>query len=193
MKAVRRLGRNGAAAFSGDMLVSARDWLETVFASERAHGLLAPWVLHTGLGPDDAASGYMAQVIAVAVQEGGMPVPRGGGAKLVDALVQLIRDHGGSCETGRDVERVRVRSRRAAGVVLTDGERIDARRAVIANVTPSQLYERLLAETEVPGAAPRGREALPPRPSRDADPLRALGAGALGRRRAPRARRRSCT
>ena len=34
LKAVRRLGRNGAAAFSGDMLVSARDWLETVFASE---------------------------------------------------------------------------------------------------------------------------------------------------------------
>jgi phytoene dehydrogenase-like protein len=150
LKAVRRLGRNGAAAFSGDMLVSARDWLETVFASHEAHGLLAPWVLHTGLGPDDAASGYMAQVIAVAVQEGGMPVPRGGGAKLVEALVQLIRDHGGSCELGRDVERIRVRSKRAAGVVLTDGERIDARRAVIANVTPSQLYERLLAETQVP-------------------------------------------
>ena len=150
LKAVRRLGRNGAAAFSGDMLVSARDWLETVFASEQAHGLLAPWVLHTGLGPDDAASGYMAQVIAVAVQEGGMPVPRGGGAKLAEALVQLIRDHGGSCELGRDVERVSVRTRRATGVVLTDGERIEARRAVIANVTPSQLYGRLLAETEIP-------------------------------------------
>ncbi len=156
LKAVRRLGRNGAAAFSGDMLVSARDWLETVFASGQAHGLLAPWVLHTGLGPDDAASGYMAQVIAVAVQEGGMPVPRGGGAKLAEALVQLIRDHGGSCELGRDVERVRVRSKRAAGVVLTDGERIDARRAVIANVTPSQLYERLLAETEIPAPLQEG-------------------------------------
>ena len=156
LKAVRRLGRNGAAAFSGDMLVAARDWLETVFSSERAHGLLAPWVLHTGLGPDDAASGYMAQVIAVAVQEGGMPVPRGGGAKLVDALVQLIRDHGGSCETGRDVERVRVRSGRATGVLLTNGEALDARRAVIANVTPSQLYERLLAETDVPAPLREG-------------------------------------
>ena len=30
----------------------------------------------------------MAQVIAVAVQEGGMPIPRGGGARLVDALVR---------------------------------------------------------------------------------------------------------
>src|SRR5262245_25308824 len=75
MKAYRRLGRRGALDFAGRLLVSARDWLETAFASERAHGLLAPWVLHTGLGPDAAASGYMAQVIAVAVQEGGMPIP----------------------------------------------------------------------------------------------------------------------
>ena len=87
LKAVRRLGREGARDFTGKLLVSARDWLEEAFVSERAHGLLAPWVLHTGLGPDAAASGYMAQVIAVAVQEGGMPIPRGGGQKLADALV----------------------------------------------------------------------------------------------------------
>ena len=68
-------------------------------------------MLHTGLGPDAAASGFMTQVIAVAVQEGGMPIPRGGGAKLASALVQLIRDHGGACETGVDVERVLVRAR----------------------------------------------------------------------------------
>ena len=63
-------------------------------------------MLHTGLGPDAAASGYMAQVIAVAVQEGGMPIPRGGGARLADALVAYIREQGGTCETGVHVERV---------------------------------------------------------------------------------------
>jgi phytoene dehydrogenase-like protein len=125
-KTMRRLGRAGALAFLGDVLQSSRDWLETTFASERAHGVLAPWVLHTGLGPDQAASGFMTQVIAVAVQEGGMPVPRGGGSRLAEALVQLIRDHGGVCETDRDVERVLVRSGRAVGVRLTDGETIEA-------------------------------------------------------------------
>src|SRR5499427_3129021 len=149
-KAVRRLGRAGALAFLGEVLQSSRDWLETTFASERAHGVLAPWVLHTGLGPDQATSGFMTQVIAVAVQEGGMPVPRGGGAKLADALVQLIRDHGGVCETDRDVERVLVRSGRAVGVKLTDGETIEAERAVVASVTPTQLHERLLADADVP-------------------------------------------
>ena len=96
---------------------SSRDWLTTTFRSERAHGLLAPWVLHTGLGPDAAASGFMTRVIAFAVEAGGMPIPRGGGARLVDALVRLIEDHGGTCQTGQDVERVVVSRGRATGVV----------------------------------------------------------------------------
>src|SRR4051795_5190475 len=144
LKAYRRLGRQGAVEFTGNVLASSRDWLTQTFASESARGVLAPWVLHTGLGPDDAGSGFMTQVIGVAVQEGGMPIPRGGGARLVESLVRLIEDHGGSCETGRDVERVVVRDGRAAGGQLADGEEVAAERAVIANVTPTQLYGRLI-------------------------------------------------
>jgi phytoene dehydrogenase-like protein len=143
-KAYRRLGRTGVAAFTGELLKSSRDWLQQTFASEKAHGVLAPWVLHTGLGPDAASSGFMTQLIAVAVQEGGMPIPRGGGARLADALVRFIRDHGGVCETGKDVERIVVRSGRAVGVRLAGGDTVEAAHAVIANVTPTQLYERLL-------------------------------------------------
>ena len=157
LRAYRRLGPRGAVEFTGNVLASSRDWLRQTFASERAHGVLAPWVLHTGLGPDAAASGFMTQVIGVAVQEGGMPIPRGGGARLVDALVRLIEDHGGACETGRDVERVLVRDGRAAGVRVADGEELGAARAVIANVTPTQLYGRLL-DGEVGGTvAEQGR------------------------------------
>ena len=144
LRTYRRLGRRGSVEFMGDVLASSRDWLTKTFASERAHGVLAPWVLHTGLGPDAAGSGFMTHVIGVAVQEGGMPIPRGGGARLVDALVRLIEDNGGSCQTGRDVERVLVRDGKAAGVRTADGEVIRAERAVIANVTPTQLYGRLV-------------------------------------------------
>ncbi|MGZ8694263.1 MAG: phytoene desaturase family protein [Gaiellaceae bacterium] len=158
-RALRRLGRRGLLSFGGSLLTSARDWLTDTFASERAHGLLAPWVLHTGLGPDDAASGYMARVIAVAIQEGGMPVPRGGGIRLVETLAQLIREAGGTLETERDVERVLVGDGRAEGVRTTDGETVQARRAVLANVTPTQLYGRLVpdADPAVSAAASRFR------------------------------------
>jgi phytoene dehydrogenase-like protein len=150
VKAYRRLGRRGLAEFGAEVVQTSRDWLTTAFRSERAHGLLAPWVLHTGLGPDAAASGFMTRVIAFAIEAGGMPVPRGGGARLVDALVRLIRDHGGVCETGQDVERILVADGRATGVRLAGGETADAERAVVCNVTPTQLYGRLLDPADVP-------------------------------------------
>ncbi len=85
----------------------------------------------------------MAAVIAVAVQEGGMPVPRGGGARLADALVALIRERGGTCETDADVTHVITRDGRADGVELADGDLVRAP-VVICNVTPTQLYGKLL-------------------------------------------------
>jgi phytoene dehydrogenase-like protein len=151
VSAYRRLGRRGLAAFGAEIVQSSRDWLQATFASERVHGLLAPWVLHTGLGPDAAASGFMTRVIAFAIEAGGMPIPRGGGARLADALVRLIEDNGGRCRAGVDVEKVVVRERRAAGVRTTDGDVFTANRAVVCNVTPTQLYGRLLEPRDVPG------------------------------------------
>jgi phytoene dehydrogenase-like protein len=150
LSAYRRLGRRGLAAFGAEVVQSSRDWLQSTFDSERAHGLLAPWVLHTGLGPDAAASGFMTRVIAFAIEAGGMPIPRGGGARLVDALVRLVEDNGGTCRSDSDVERVVVEEGRAAGVSTTEGELITARRAVVCNVTPTQLYGRLLDARDVP-------------------------------------------
>jgi phytoene dehydrogenase-like protein len=148
--AFRRLGRRGLAEFGAEVVQSSRDWLQQTFEDERVHGLLAPWVLHTGLGPDAAASGFMTRVIAFAIEAGGMPIPRGGGARLVDALAKLIEDHGGACRPGADAERVVVDAGRARGVRLAGGEVVAARRAVICNVTPPQLYGRLLAPIDVP-------------------------------------------
>jgi phytoene dehydrogenase-like protein len=145
----RTLGRRGLLEFTGHALGTCRDWATTTFRSDEAHGLLAPWVLHTGLGPDNAVSGFMTQVIACAVQLGGMPVPVGGGVRLVDALTGIVRDAGGEVRTGSPVERIRVSSGRATGVVLAGGETVQASRAVIAGVTPTQLYGALLAPADV--------------------------------------------
>jgi phytoene dehydrogenase-like protein len=73
-----------------------------------------------------------------------MPIPRGGGAKLADALVAYIREQGGTCETGVHVDRV------ATGSVRAGGRAISATRAVVCNVTPTQLYGDLLGGTPPP-------------------------------------------
>ena len=112
------------------MLTSCRDWLGDTFESEAAHGLLAPWVLHTGLGPDQATSGFMTQVIACALQLGGMPVPKGGGVVLVAGLAGIVRDAGGEVRTGVEVERVLVSNGKATAV-LQDVESFERQRKAL--------------------------------------------------------------
>jgi phytoene dehydrogenase-like protein len=148
-KAFRRLGRRGLLQFAGSALVSCRHWVSETFESDAAHGVLAPWVLHTGLGPDQASSGFMTQVIAAALQLGGMPVPVGGGVTLVDALAGIVTDAGGEVRVQAGVERILVSNGRATSVRLGTGEIVAATRAVIANVTPTQLYGTLLSENAV--------------------------------------------
>lgn len=139
-----RRGPRGMAAFVGEALAPARAWLETAFGSETARALFAPWVLHTGLGPDHAYSGQMARVIAFTLEAAGAPIVTGGAQKLLDAFSGLIRAQGGEIRTGADVEEVLVTNGRARGVRLHGGEEIAAR-DVVASVTPTQLYGRLLA------------------------------------------------
>jgi phytoene dehydrogenase-like protein len=157
-QALRRFGRRGLLEYVGGVLTSCRDWLGETFESEAAHGLLAPWVLHTGLGPDQATSGFMTQVIACALQLGGMPVPKGGGVVLVDGLAGIVRDAGGEVRTGVEVERVLVSQGKATAVRLVGGETVRAERAVVAGVTPTQLYGHLLGAGDVPVGVARAAE-----------------------------------
>jgi phytoene dehydrogenase-like protein len=154
-QALRRFGRRGLLEYVGGVMTSCRDWLGATFASEAAHGLLAPWVLHTGLGPDQATSGFMTEVIACALQLGGMPVPKGGGDALVDGLASIVRDSGGEVRSNAEVERVLISGGKATAVRLTGGETIRVERAVVAGVTPTQLYATLLGAGDVPASVSR--------------------------------------
>lgn len=133
----------GLAAFFGEALAPARGWLESDFRSDTARALFAPWVLHTGLGPESSYSGMMAKVIAFSLEALGAPIVKGGAQKLLDAFRALIAEQGGEIRTDADVARIDVEMGEVAGVTLADGERIFSRR-VIASVTPTQLYFRLL-------------------------------------------------
>ena len=144
-----RLRRRGTLEFASELLSSARAWFETRFSGPEVADLYAPWALHTGLAPDAAGSGFQALAIAGSLHAVGLPVVRGGSAGFVRAFERLIADRGGRVVTGVEAERIVVRAG-AAVAVIAAGEEHPARRAVIANTTPTQLYGRLLARGTVP-------------------------------------------
>lgn len=142
-------GPRALSNFFGDALTPARPWFSQTFSSDLPSALLAPWVLHCGLGPDAPLSALMAKVVAFSLEAVGMPMVKGGNANSVRAFERLIRDAGGELETAADAERVLVEQGRAVGVRLADGREYRARE-VICNVTPTQLYQRLLNPSDVP-------------------------------------------
>lgn len=146
----RSLGRRRGLMFASDLLSSARAWFETRFQGREVADLYSPWSLHTGIPPDGAGSGFQVLAIAGSVHAVGLPVVSGGARNFVSAFERLIAERGGHVRTGVEVERILTRRGRAVGVVAGD-EEILARRAVIANTTPTQLYGRLLSD----GAAPQ--------------------------------------
>lgn len=141
---VRKRKVAGTFTFFGEALESCRTWVERDFESDLVKAIIAPWVLHAGLGPDDAYSGLMGKVIMGAVGMAGMPIVVGGSQKIVDAFQAVVEQHGGSFVTGADVARIAVAGGKASGVVTEDGVSYPATEAVICNVTPTQLYGRLL-------------------------------------------------
>lgn len=143
-------GAGGMAAFAGDMLLPVREWLERAFGSDLARALIAPWVLHVGLGPESAMSAIMAKVVMFTLEAAGIPFVEGGSVNIVEAFTRIIEAGGGAVLTGADVARIDVERGRARAVVTADGRRFVAGRAIACNVTPPQLYHRLLPSGEVP-------------------------------------------
>lgn len=73
----------------------------------------------------------------------------GGSARLAEALLADLREHGGELRTGVEPCRILTRQGRAAGVELSDGERIAAEGFVASGLNPQQTFLELLPESEV--------------------------------------------
>ena len=131
--------------FTTLLTASGLDLLGERFASEEFVMAWLPWLLHVGLGPQDAG-GALWSVLLMATLLAGNPAPVGGSGRLAEALTGLVTAHGGQIRTGVEVDAVVTADGRATAVRTTDGEHLTATQAVIASTTPDQLYGRLLRD-----------------------------------------------
>lgn len=149
LKLLLKRGFTGVSGFASDALRPMRDWLETEFESELVRALIAPWILHCGIDPDAPMSAMMGKLIFNLIEGVGAPVIEGGIANLAVALCGIIERAEGRIICGCDVEQVLIEGRRAVGVATSSGTSYYARKGVVCNVTPQQLYERLLRKADL--------------------------------------------
>jgi phytoene dehydrogenase-like protein len=144
------LGAVGAGELLRLLLSSTRELAEAHLHSPEAHALLACWGMHLDFGPDVSGGAMFPFLEAFTDMRTGISLVRGGASKLIEALVAVGADSGAELRTDSEVVRVEVSGGRATGVELSSGERIEARRAVIAGVGPRHLYGRLLDGVPLP-------------------------------------------
>src|SRR5262249_53559189 len=94
------------------------------------------------------SAGLMIPLFAGILHGFGLPVVAGGAGRFLAAFRSLLDSLGVRIETGVELDRFVVERGRAIGVPAAS-RTFRARRAVLASVTPSALYGRLLPDTAV--------------------------------------------
>lgn len=112
---------------------SALDIITELFSHPRARDFIA-WLSFLTIQPlNRPGTGILPFAVTAGRERFGWATPVGGSIALPHALVRCIEKHRGRVLTGRHVTTILVEGGRAAGVRTADGERFDARSAVLSS------------------------------------------------------------
>lgn len=135
----RRKGLGGALDMGRFLMASPRAWLNETFESDHLRATLGAWGMHLDFAPDIAGGALFPYLEAMAGQAFGMVIGKGGADTIIRAMSAEIEARGGRVECNAPVARIVHARGKASGVELADGRRIEARKAVIANIAPGAL------------------------------------------------------
>ena len=147
--ALAKVVRGGGLDLVKELLTPAQS-LGRRFTGAAPGLLLAGNAGHGDIPLTSPGSGLLGLLLTLVGQQVGYPVPVGGAGQLAAALGRRFESLGGEIRCDARVEHVEVDRGRAVAVRTADGERITARRAVLADVLASNLYGGLVAPADVP-------------------------------------------
>uniref|UniRef100_A0A1I8AEJ1 Pyridine nucleotide-disulfide oxidoreductase domain-containing protein 2 n=1 Tax=Steinernema glaseri TaxID=37863 RepID=A0A1I8AEJ1_9BILA len=132
------------------LLATPRDFLDRHFESDSLKAMMAAWGLHVDFTPDTAGGALFPYLESMANQAFGMVIGQGGADTIIRAMTSLLQELGGELLLNAPVQTIEQENGRASGVVLVDGRRLKARKAVIANLNPQLVFGHLVQSAAVP-------------------------------------------
>lgn len=146
----RGLGWHRAQELFKTLLESPRQFVESRFESREMQALLIPWGYHLDFAPDVSGGATFPFLESMVDFLQGMAITRGGISRLIASMVSALEARGGQVLLNTAVTSIVVHNHRAVAVRTESGEEVHAQRAVVANVTPSILFGRLLDPNLLP-------------------------------------------
>jgi phytoene dehydrogenase-like protein len=155
----RARGTNWVADTARLLASSPREWLDENFENDKLKAMLGVWGMHLDFSPDVAGGALFPYLEAMADQVFGMALGERGADTIITAMTRAIAAAGGEVRLNAPVQSVAVEGGAAKAAVLASGERVEATRAVIANLHPRVLFGEL-----VRGAPPAAQRLAKLRP-----------------------------
>jgi phytoene dehydrogenase-like protein len=149
---VARLGTADLVRLARFAMLPLRRMCDEEGLLDGATMLLAGNALHSDLTPELPLSGFFGWLLAMLAQDVGYPVPEGGAGEITGALVRRLESLGGEVVCNRRITHVEIHRGHARAAVAASGERYDASRAIIADVSAPALYRDLIGEEHLPAA-----------------------------------------
>lgn len=143
-----------------DMSEEGREYLRTIlsstwdlasewFESEEMKIALARFASEVMIAPREKGTG--AYMFGFAhFHRWGVAIPEGGSGALADALAACIKGYGGKVRVSSPIKAIKVEAGEAKGVILSTGEEIKAKKAIISNLNVKQLFLDMLNPQELP-------------------------------------------
>lgn len=152
-KVVWKAWRQNGTAWMLDMLrfllSSPRGWLDQHFEHPKVKATLAAWGMHLDFPPDVAGGALFPYLESMANQAFGMVIGGGGADSMIKAMTGYLTELGGEIHVSSPVRAIMSGAAGAEGIVMADGTRIAARKAVIANLSPAVLFNGMLPDGAV--------------------------------------------
>jgi phytoene dehydrogenase-like protein len=131
------------------VLSSGWDILGEWFESEKLKLALSRFAAESFISPVEKGTGNIMFFISM-LHRWGWAMPKGGSGELARALKDCLLDNGGKIKCSSPVKSVITKNGEAKGVIIKDGDEIEAKKAVVSNVNVKQLFLNMLNPDDLP-------------------------------------------
>ncbi|MDZ7645649.1 MAG: NAD(P)/FAD-dependent oxidoreductase [Woeseiaceae bacterium] len=152
-KKFKALGEKEIYEYIRFFTISAADFLDDYFENDLIKAAMAsPGIIGTALGAYSPGSAYILLHHVMGDVDGNIGawgLARGGMGAISKSIASALEAHGGEIRTNAGVEQVRVRDGKATGVVLENGDELDAR-IVVSNLDAKRTFTRIVDRKDLP-------------------------------------------
>ena len=129
------------------MMQSGKDFADEWFESDELRILTTRWASECLLSPQTRGTAMgILMMIPLVHKYGGAALPEGGSGVLSESVERFILANGGTIRCDALVEKINVSGGKAKSVVLSDGEEIIAKKAIISNLHIKQLFPGMVGK-----------------------------------------------